>query len=454
MPETPQWPSALDERLPAYLGAQRWFAGPEPEPGTVAVEQANLLWSDENDEGAHRLWQLLVSVRDDCYQLILGERPAGKPAEYLHGHEEAVVGAHDRSYFYDATLDFELARILLEVVSNGTESATLARAMSAEQSNTSLVYDDRLILKIFRRLHAGANPDVEVTEALVGAGFEHVAAPLVHWRDDTYDLAFGQQYLAGGSDGWKLALTSLRDLYNSRETSAPADAGGDFASEAERLGRVTALMHLSLRDVYGPAAGDVVADQWNDLLDDMDRRLVEVSKETGKNFDDAAAPAMARLRALENPGPFIRVHGDYHLGQVMRTDTGWYVLDFEGEPDRSLAERRLPHSVLKDVTGMLRSFHYATMHALVEQAFKDWGGLKPRARGWDSHNRTAFLDGYQANEAIQGLLPDPASAAAVMFAYELDKALYEFDYERGHRPEWVAIPLDALEWLVYGGDGD
>jgi maltokinase len=148
----------------------------------------------------------------------------------------------------------------------------------------------------------------------------------------------------------------------------------------------------------------------------------------------------------------MRVHGDYHLGQVMRTDTGWYILDFEGEPDRALAERTAPNSVLKDVTGMLRSFHYASFHALVEQPFKDWATLRPRARSWESHNRTAFLDGYQANAQIHALLPDPGTAPAVMFAYELDKALYEYDYERGHRPEWVPIPLDALEWLVYGVD--
>jgi maltokinase len=148
------------------------------------------------------------------------------------------------------------------------------------------------------------------------------------------------------------------------------------------------------------------------------------------------------------------VHGDYHLGQVMRTDAGWHVLDFEGEPNRSLAERTAPQSALKDVTGMLRSLHYASLHALVEQSFKDWGGLRSQARDWESHNRTAFLDGYQYDERIHDLLPDPSAAAAVLYAYELDKALYEYEYEVGHRPEWVPIPLDALNWLVYGGNGD
>jgi maltokinase len=446
-----EWPSDLDERIPGYLGAQRWFAGSEPHPDFVTIERATQLWPAD-PEAARRLWQLVVGVDGDHYQLLLGERPAGEPADFLHSHEEAVIGGHRDSYFYDATLDAEMARVLLEVASHGEQTAALARPLSADQSNTSLVYDDRLILKLFRRLHVGSNPDVEVTNKLADAGFEHVAAPLVHWHDENYDLAFGQQFLAGGSDGWKLALTSLRDLYNRDEAEAPAHAGGDFASEAERLGRVTSLMHLTLRDVFEQVTRDRAEDQWHELLHDIEDRLVELSKETGRDFDQAASPAVQRLRAISDPGPFIRVHGDYHLGQVMRTDTGWYILDFEGEPARSLAERTAPNSVLKDVTGMLRSFHYASFHAVVEQPFKDWGTLRPRARSWESHNRTAFLDGYQANAQIHSLLPDPATAAAVMYAYELDKALYEFEYERGHRPEWVSIPLDALEWLVYGVD--
>jgi maltokinase len=393
-------------------------------------------------------------VGEDHYQLLLGERPSGQPADFLHGHEEAVVGALDNTYFYDATLDTELARILLEVASQGLQVAQRSRPMSTEQSNTSLVFDDRLILKVFRRLQPGGNPDVEVTTALADAGFEHVAQPLVLWRDEQYDLAFGQEFLSGGSDGWAMALTSLRDLYNSGEDSVPAEAGGDFASEAERLGRVTAEMHLTMRQVFGVAEHEESARRWTLLLDDISSRLVSVSQETGRDLDRQASPAMARLRQVRDPGPFFRVHGDLHLGQVMRTDSGWYVLDFEGEPSRSLELRRAPASPVKDVSGMLRSFHYASFHALVEQPFKDWGGLRPRARAWESHNRTAFLDGYQEHPEIHSVLPDPASAPAVTFAYELDKALYEFDYERAHRPEWVVIPLDALERLVSGGHDD
>ncbi len=190
---------ALEPLIPAYLGGQRWYAGAEPpSSGSVRVERSRELWAGGD---GHRLWHATVAVDGTHYQLLIGERPAGERADFLHGREEAVLGAVEAAYFYDAVLDSELARVLLEVASDGAQSAALARPMNSEQSNTSLVFDDRLILKVYRRLHEGHNPDVEVTSALADAGFEHVALPLVTWREDPYDLAFGQQYLAGGSEG-------------------------------------------------------------------------------------------------------------------------------------------------------------------------------------------------------------------------------------------------------------
>jgi maltokinase len=325
--------------------------------------------------------------------------------------------------------------------------------MSAEQSNSSVIYDDRLILKVFRHLRPGRNPDVEVTTALYAAGFDHVARPLVEWRDegDRWDLAFGQEFLAGASEGWALALTSLRNLYSSGAGETPADAGGDFAAEAERLGRVTAEMHGALREVYGTAPEADARAAWGSLVEGLPARLEEGGKAVDRDLAAGAGPLLARLRAVTDPGPAIRVHGDYHLGQVMRTDLGWYVLDFEGEPEKPVEERMLPASPLKDVTGMLRSFHYASRHALVERAVADWADMVPSARAWESHNRQAFLEGYRTHPEVAALLPDASVAAAVMAGYELDKALYELEYERSHRPEWVAIPLDALERLVEGG---
>ncbi len=443
------WPAELASVLPEYLAGQRWYSGSEPPaPESVEVASTRRLWSDGGD---HEMWQALITVEGDCYQLILGVRPAGEPADFLHGHELAVLGVADGVYVYDAVWDADLAKVLLEVASGGRERADRARPLTAEQSNTSIVYDDRLILKIFRRLRPGRNPDVEVTTALAGAGFTHVAAPLVEWRDDTYDLAFGQEFLAGGTEGWALALTSLRDLYNNSDCEVPAEAGGDFAAEAGRLGRVTADMHLALYRVFGAAESDLIRAVWKNLVDGLPRRLDDAGRRADKDLLSPARPMLERLASVEDPGPAFRVHGDYHLGQVMRTDLGWYVLDFEGEPARAVEQRLAPASPFKDVTGMLRSFHYASRHALVERAVAEWAEMIPAARAWESHNRQAFLDGYLGHPEIGVLLPDPSCSSAVMIAYELDKALYEVDYELSFRPEWVPIPLDALERLVEGG---
>ncbi len=441
-------PPGLMELVPDYLGAQRWFAGVDaPHPDVVQLEKFTELWVA--DDGAHRLWQAIVSAGPHRYQLLLGERPAGEEAEFLRGREEAVLGAASNAYFYDATLDSEMAKILLSVASDGREQASFARQLATEQSNTSLVYDDRIILKVFRRLHTGRNPDVEVTTALAAAGFEYLARPLVSWRDEEFDLAFGQEFLAGGAEGWALAVTSLRDLYNG-ESRSPEEAGGDFSADAERLGRVTADMHLALQDVFGSASVSEAADAWSDLVDGFVARLQEASGSAGIDLAGAGSSLVASLRRVRDPGTYTRVHGDYHLGQVMRTDAGWRVLDFEGEPAKPLEERIRPSSPLKDVAGMLRSFHYAARHALTEHRQTEWDDLLPLASAWEARNRRAFLDGYQEVVDIQAILPEPASAPLVLAAFELDKALYELDYERAHRPDWMPIPLDALDRLIHG----
>ncbi len=447
-----RFPEELTKALPKYLVAQRWYAGSEPPPSSaVQVSSSRRLWSDGAD---HEMWQLLVGVAGECYQLVLGVRPAGETADFLHGHESSVLGSTDGVFVYDAAWDSELAKILLEVASGGREKAGRSRPMSAEQSNTSIVYDDRLILKLFRHLRPGRNPDVEVTSALVGAGFAHVATPLVDWHDDTYDLAFGQQFLSGGADGWALALTSLRNLYSSPSVETPGEAGGDFAAEAERLGRVTAEMHVALHRAFGAASKDDAASGWRRLVEGLPSRLARAGGHLDRDLLAASGPLLERLAAVTDPGPAIRVHGDYHLGQVMRTDLGWYVLDFEGEPTKPVEERIVPASVFKDVTGMLRSLHYASRRALVERAVADWADMVSTARMWEAHNRQAFLEGYRRHDEVAPLLPDAQASAAVMSGYELDKCLYELEYELSHRPEWVAIPIDALEWLVEGGADD
>ena len=449
------FPSELIAALPEYLPAQRWFAGSDPpDPSEVRVAATTRLWSED---GNHELWQMLVEVGDVRYQLLLGVRPAGEVAEFLSGQERAVLGWAEDVFAYDALLDSDLAKRLLEISSGGTESALRVRPMGAEQSNTSIVYDDRLVLKVFRKLQSGPSADVEITTALAGAGFAHVPAPLVVWRDGQQDYAFGQQFLAGGTEGWALALTSLRDLYSitsrgdgAGEPGTPAEAGGDFAAEASRLGRMTAEMHIALHDVFGPAPRPETVAGWSSLVASLPDRLKRASEQVDRDLLEEASPLLSRLNEIEDPGPAIRVHGDYHLGQVIRTDLGWYVIDFEGEPARAAEHRMDRASPFKDVTGMLRSFHYASRHALVEQDVAAWPEIVPLARAWESHNRQAFLEGYQSHEGVAPLLPEPPVPAAVMAAYELDKALYELDYELAHRPEWVGIPADALERLAGG----
>jgi len=324
--------------------------------------------------------------------------------------------------------------------------------MGAEQSNSSIVYDERLILKLFRRVQRGHNPEVEITEALAGEGFTNVPEPLATLRSGDYDLAILQPFLAGATEGWALALTSLRDLFGLNDTSSmpiinleappappdPGQAGGDFSGEAARLGAMTGAMHVALAAAFGRHEVDPKA--WAASIAEQLEAVgsVDIDK-------DAALAILDRLAEVD-PGPAIRVHGDYHLGQVLRTDAGWFVLDFEGEPVRPLEERRRPTSPLKDVAGMLRSFHYASA---VSRTERDGEELDDLAAAWEDRNRQAFLRGYHRAADSKGILPpDPEGLDAVLAAFELEKAVYELGYERAYRPDWEAIPLAALRRLT------
>lgn len=417
--------------LAAYLGKQRWFAGSPPASAHIV----------DHDELGDRLHWLLVEAGGARYQLFVGTAE-GLPPDFLHGHEIEVLGAVDNDLCYDALLDPELAKMVLARLAP-QEAVARVRPMGAEQSNTSLVFDDRLVLKVFRRIHSGPNPDIEVTGALAEAGFEHVAAPVASWEQDGTHLAVVQPYLAGGTDGWALAQTSLRDLYGS-ECDDPRDCGGDFGAEARRLGQVTAQMHVALAAALGSGAANT--HEWAGL---MERQLERLAAQ--EPWNGAADAVFEQLRDLASPGLAIRVHGDYHLGQVLRTDTGWFVLDFEGEPARPLDERRERSSPLKDVAGMLRSFHYATAVALREREEFEVEALSVKGAAWEQRNRDAFLDGYFTTDGIADLLPPSAEdSLASLAAWELDKAIYEVGYERDHRPDWVEIPQTAIARLLPG----
>ncbi|MFN2505197.1 MAG: phosphotransferase [Acidimicrobiales bacterium] len=448
--------NAFLEQLGPYLARQRWYSGTEEPASLRVVEQ-----SQEQDGWPALVRMIVVDADGAYYQILLGARPSHERPDFSRSHDEAIVAefgsADGHMWVYDATIDPDLGLALLRLVGDGVEKADHVRPVGGEQSNTSLVYDDRLIVKFFRRLHPGRNLDVEMTEALSAVGFDHVARPLATWRshaDHDFDLAVLQPFLVGGVDGWALALTSLRDLFGVNDTQSvpvitdldvpppavdPAEAGGDFSADARRLGTITAAMHVAMIKAFGRGPGDAKA--WADQIAGQVQRVDDARVDRRR-----AMRIVDDLRALSDPGPSIRVHGDYHLGQVLRTDAGWFVLDFEGEPARPPEERRRPSSPLRDVAGMLRSFHYASAVALND---RDEDGAEAAA-AWESRNRRAFLDGYMRSARRSGILPDQASTEAVVVAFELEKAVYELAYETAYRPEWVFIPLVALKRLGAG----
>lgn len=441
-------PHALAAPLATYLPRQRWFAGGEKEAASLLVTRLRTL-----RPGWPALVQVVVetSVANGSnesdgtqerasYQVVLGLRPVDSREAFLEGKPEAIISELEtdlgQALAYDAAIDPELSVAFLHHVAPG-EDVERARYLGADQSNTSVVFDERIIMKLFRRLSDGPNPDAEVTRALVDAGFANVAEPVAEWREDGRDFAVVNRFLVGGTDGFVLAQLSLRDLFDRR--CPPAEAGGDFAYDARRLGAVTAELHLAMAAALGSVPGD--ATMW---AADMEAHLART--DLGDIDPERVRQVYRRMAASTDPGPSVRVHGDYHLGQVMRTDNGWFVLDFEGEPDRPLDERRRPTSALRDVAGMVRSLHYAPQVALSE-----WGDvideeLIALGGAWERRNRVAFLSGYLGAEGVEAVLAgDEAERRLVLAAFELDKAVYEVGYERSHRPDWVHIPLTAVE---------
>ncbi|MCA1825061.1 MAG: phosphotransferase, partial [Frankia sp.] len=318
-----------------------------------------------------------------------------------------------------------------------------AHLIGTEQSNSSLVFGDDFILKLYRRLTDGVNPDLEVTRALAAVGCEVVAEPLGWFEGVGATLGLLQRYFRSGTEGWPLAITSVRDLYAERDLHAD-EVGGDFAFDAHRLGVTTALLHRDLAKalparVAEPGAAVGVAKQMHERLDAAVEAVAALAP-----YADGLRATYDDVAAVNDPVPIQRIHGDYHLGQVLRVETGWVVLDFEGEPIRSLEERTALMSPLRDVAGMLRSFDYAARHLLAERPGDP--GLSYRADEWAERNSDAFCRGYAE---VAGA--DPRASGVLLRAFLLDKAVYEVVYEARHRPTWLPIPLGAVERLTANG---
>jgi maltokinase len=446
----------FEDTLATWLPAQRWY------PGSGATVRDLKIAADTTlAAGDPELRQLIVTVplggHAARFQILVGTR-LELPSSLRH----AVIGpVGPGRTAYDAVHDAELTKILLRglaeqrtagpvrfarepgaVIETGLDSLVL----TAEQSNTSLIFGESAILKVLRRLFPGQNPDLEVNRALARAGSPHVAEPL-GWietsdGDDPVLLAILSRYLPGASDGWSLAATSLRDLYSgdnlrAQGTIRPDQAGGDFAGEAFRLGAASAEVHAALAAAFGVT--DVAPGAYAELAGEMARKLDSASAEVPGLRPHAAKLRgyYAELAAIRAPLAVQRIHGDYHLGQVLRTATSWVVLDFEGEPMVPLGQRRAPAVALRDVAGMLRSFDYAARHQLLDRP--DAEKLRLTADEWVERSQAAFCKGYAEAGGM-----DPQANAALLRALMLDKTVYEVVYEARHRPSWLSIPLDSI----------
>lgn len=457
--------SALDEaNLAAWLAGQRWFGAKSRELAQVHVLDVVVL----RDDPALGLAIAVVEARfpggtHELYQLPLAVRPAAE------AWDTAVLQQLGDGTVYDALTDPEAAALIAGLLRDRAvvgedpriefhwvdavlppADAPVVRPMGAEQSNSSVVIDDALVLKAFRRLEPGENPELEMTRFLSARGFPHIAE-LGGWYaygGEVMEATFGvvQRFVEGGRDGWELVLDELA-----------TDPDG-LLPQLAALGVVVARMHNVLASDPGDPAfapeeptDEALAIMTATIDEQIERLFVDLPD------DDERLSAIAgrgeeardRLRLVTNiggAGRLIRHHGDFHLGQTLRVADGdagpsWIILDFEGEPARALLDRRRKRSPLRDVAGLLRSLAYAVSACRLQR------GVEPPA-DWEERARAAFLDDYLA-EIEPSLMPPTATATRTLLSVlELEKAVYELRYELDHRPDWVPIPTAAIARLL------
>lgn len=440
------------ERLLHWLGEQRWFAAKSQtlsglevvEEAPVDDELALAIVQVQFATGAHELYQLLLTPdeADDGIDVLTDPAHARRLLAAIDQGRE-LDGRHGRFYFrhVDTGDGTDPGR------ARGDLASEAVRPMGAEQSNSSVVFGERLALKLFRKLEPGINPDLEMLRFLTAHAYPNIA-PLHGWYEYEGEtlaatLAIAQRFIVGGVDGWELALEEI--------TTAP----DTFLERLTALGSATAGLHSVLAtDTGDPAFSpqDPSSEFLNLLKATLDDQLERVF---GHLPDDPSVAPIAGLEqevreriTLPSQGPIagksIRIHGDYHLGQTLYTDGDWTLLDFEGEPARPLSARRQKRSPLRDVASMLRSFSYATWAVKLQRGLEAPVDFEERARA-------AFLDAY-LSEVDRALLPTgEAQVASLLATFELEKALYELQYELDNRPDWVPIPVAGILRLVESG---
>ena len=480
--------------LSAFLLQRRWFGGKGRAPAAVRVGDVIELRDAEARFAIARL-DVEIGGRVALYQLPLavrrdgdGEMPAALLALVESGTEcgmlfDAVEDERFRGALGNAFRAGESfgggSRWIVEPVGKEDARPNIAslesRTVRAEQSNTSIIFGEAAIMKLFRRLEPGVNPDVEIGRYLTTkAQFAHTP-PLFgvirYEGEDGVHAVAGmlQQFLPGSIDAWQYALERSRPFF--RDDSAGISEQ-PFAADAEQLGRITRELHDVLAapsddESFGPrpVAPDDVA-RWTTSAR---RHIEEAMTLLAERLEAGALPNAAAARALldrrdgflaqldelsgligEDAGELIRHHGDYHLGQVLRTrDDDFQIIDFEGEPARPLAERRERNSALRDVAGMLRSFAYAAATLAAEQ--RDHVNaqlLERRSADWERASRQAFLRGYLGGPRGTFLPADPQRVEALLALFEMEKLFYEMSYELNNRPEWVWIPINGATTLA------
>jgi len=439
----------MDERaLIDYVTRQRWYGAKSRTVShsqvldTVTIRQAEpqltlALVEMRFDTGVHELYQLLFSGSTGGGTFDGLVEDAGIAREIVSAMRSAqtLQGSQGVVEFQPAD-DFSAL---------GRELGP-ARLVASEQSNTSVVFDETLILKVFRRLEPGINPELELLRFLTEQGFRNIPA-LGGWYAYsggplTATLGLLQEYVAGAVDGWELALGEI------------ASAPESFLDRLGRLGEVTAHMHSAL----GADSSNHAFAPEEPSVESLGLLTATVDEEISRVFlslpedDERLAPILGRgeevreqLRLLTHAGSsgrVIRTHGDYHLGQTLWRQNDWIILDFEGEPARTLVERRRKRSPLRDVAGMLRSFAYA---ATAAELTRD----ADIPEDWEERARERFLESYLETVDPTLLPPGEAAIERLLAVFELEKAVYELRYELDNRPDWVGIPVAGIERLMH-----
>jgi maltokinase len=370
---------------------------------------------------------VVAEVGDRFVHIPFGLRTPGEETRFIPDGDDPVLGSlvddDGAAVVFDATRDAVVAAMLLERVSGEVVQASLVRHLREDTGSVTLAMEDRIAFTVYNEVVDGPRPDLELFLALDEVGFNHLAAPLAVWRRAGRDLGVAQEYLAGASSGYALALTSVRDLYASG--GPPELAGGDFGAEAHRLGTMTARMHLGLDKAFGRRAGDV--GHWAEGIEESLRAL---SPHVLDRPD--VEELLGELRALQVPSQAIRTHGDFHLGRTCRTEQGWYVVDFASAGHPTSMAGAVPdpdgdgpvyRSPLADVADMLWSLEQVATTAADERDPSGRDGLSELADAWVARNRRAFLAGYLGVPGISGLVPPGREALRVLTtSFELVRA--------------------------------